>query len=306
MTPEKPDLSKEFIRIGTMAGKGARTAAYIGEILPHGFESFQVNFWQRLGEVDLGRLANEVNETIAGTGTMVSSLGMFGNPLEDEPDAEETRRGWEACIDNAHLFGTDLVCGFAGRLRGKPLPESLPRFKEVFGELTKRAEDRGVRIAFENCPMGGNWSSGDWNIAISPDAWELMFDAIPSANLGLEWEPCHQLCQLIDPMPQLRTWVPKIFHVHGKDATVYRDIIARHGFQGPHTAVHHRHPGFGDSNWTDIISELRRHGFKGSIDIEGWHDPVYKDDLEMTGQVAALNYLKRCRGGFFIPNPASS
>jgi hypothetical protein len=44
-------------------------------------------------------------------------------------------------------------------------------------------------------------------------------------------------------------------------------------------------------------------GFVGSIDIEGWHDPVYRGDLEMTGQVRALNYLKDCRGGTFVPNP---
>ena len=62
-------------------------------------------------------------------------------------------------------------------------------------------------------------------------------------------------------------------------------------------------PGFGDSNWTDIITILRQGGFTGSIDIEGWHDPVYRDELEMTGQVCALNYLKQCRGGQFIPNP---
>ena len=47
--------------------------------------------------------------------------------------------------------------------------------------------------------------------------------------------------------------------------------------------VYHRTPGFGDSNWTDIITELRKAGFKGCIDIEGWHDPVYRDELEMTG-----------------------
>jgi hypothetical protein len=28
-----------------------------------------------------------------------------------------------------------------------------------------------------------------------------------------------------------------------------------------------------------------------------------RDDLEMTGQVHALNYLKRCRGGDIVPNP---
>ena len=48
----------------------------------------------------------------------------------------------------------------------------------------------------------------------------------------------------------------------------------------------------------------RAHGYKGCIDIEGWHDPVYEGDLEMTGQVHGLNHLKHCRGGAaFVPNP---
>jgi sugar phosphate isomerase/epimerase len=297
------DLLKEAICIGTLAGKGAKTPSYLRQILPHGFESFQLNFSRNLGGVELPQLAREVGEVLAGSGAIISSLGVYGNPLETGPEEIETLRAWEACIDQAHLFGTNLVCGFTGRIRGKPVPDSLPQFKKVFGELVKRAEDRGVRIAFENCWMGGTWQSGDWNIALSPDAWELIFDAVPSDHLGLEWEPCHQLCELIDPLPQLRTWVPKIFHVHGKDATVYWDVIRKQGMHGPQPTVHHRHPGFGDSNWTDIISELRRHGFKGSIDIEGWHDPVYRGDLEMTGQVHALHYLKRCRGNHFVPNP---
>jgi len=160
-----------------------------------------------------------------------------------------------------------------------------------------------VRLAFENCDMGGTWQSGDWNIAHTPAAWEKMFDAVPMDNLGLQWEPCHQMVKLIDPMPQLREWIKKVFHVHGKDATVYWDVVRKHGVTGPHQFAFHRTPGFGDSNWTDIISELRRGGFKGSVDIEGWHDPVYRGDLEMTGQVHALNYLKRCRGGDLVANP---
>ena len=66
--------------------------------------------------------------------------------------------------------------------------------------------------------------------------------------------------------------------------------------------AYHRTPGYGDSNWTDIISDLRMGGFRGCIDIEGWHDPVVRDELEMSGQVRALNYLKDCRGDF-VPNP---
>lgn len=299
MTTTSPHL----IRVGTMAGKGPDTAAYVRALLPLGFECFQLNFWRNLDGVDLPALADAIRPDLENAGVPVSTLGVYGNPLGDTPEDEATRQAWHAAIDHAHAFGTNLICGFAGRVRNQPLPDSIPRLKEVWSPLLEKAGAKGIRIAFENCPMGGNWTTGDWNIAINPDAWELIFAALPFDNVGLEWEPCHQLTQLIDPLPQLRHWVPKIFHIHGKDASVHRDIIARHGIAGPHEFVHHRHPGFGDSNWTDIISLLRLGGYQGTIDIEGWHDPVYRDDLEMTGQVHALNYLKNCRGGTFVPNP---
>lgn len=294
---------KETIRIGTLVNKGQDSPAYIRQILPHGFESFSITFWQELANTDLERLAREVREVLGDSGAVVSSLGMFGNPLGDNPIDNNTRDGWAKLIDAAHLFGCDVVAGFAGRVVDKPVPESMPRFKEVFGPLAKRAADRGVRLAFENCEMGGDWNKGDWNIAHNPAAWEMMFNELPNENLGLEWEPAHQLVQLIEPLPQLRKWVKKIFHLHGKDATILRDIIAEVGVLGAKQYAFHRTPGFGDTNWTDIISELRGGGFVGSIDIEGWHDPVYKDDLEMTGQVHGLNYLKQCRGGAYVPNP---
>lgn len=293
----------ETIRIGTLAGKGPRTAEYIQAILPHGFESFQINFWQNLQGTDLKKLADELNAFLPASGAVVSSLGMFGNPLGDQPIDEETRKGWEACIDNAHLFGCNLVCGFAGRVRHKPVPESIPVFKKVFGELVKRAADKGVRIAFENCQMGGSWATGDWNIAFNPTAWTLMFDAVNADNIGLEWEPCHQMTQLIDPLPQLREWIGKVFHVHGKDASIYRDVISRHGLESGRPWVEHRTPGFGDTDWTTVIGELRRGGYEGAIDIEGWHDPIYQGSLEMTGQVHALEYLRRCRTRH-VANPA--
>ena len=283
-----------------MSGPGA--ASTIKHILPYGFESFSITFWQTLGGVDLKKLADEVKAVLDGSGVVISSLAVFGNPLETTPVDLETLRGWEAVIDNAHLFGADIVAGFTGRLRGQSIDKSMPRFKEVFGPLAQRAADKGVRIAFENCDMGGDWNSGDWNIAHNPTAWEMMFDAVPMPNLGLEWEQCHQMVSLIDPMPQLRKWVGRMFHLHGKDCTIYWDVVREYGVDGPKQFAYHRTPGFGDCNWTDIISELRRGGFKGSIDIEGYHDPVYRGELEMTGQVAGLNHLKRCRGAF-VPNP---
>jgi sugar phosphate isomerase/epimerase len=300
-----PRLLKD-IRIGTMVKANApNVVSYVNQILPLGFESVQPFFWQTLGNVDVARLAGELRDAISGRDVVISSLAMFGNPLENGPMEEQTLKGWEILIDNLHLFGTDLITGFTGRVRGRSLPDSLPRFKQVWSALAKRAQDKGVRIAFENCAMDGNWTTGDWNIAHNPDAWELMFNEVPSSNLGLEWEPCHQMVYLIDPIPQILKWASRIFHVHGKDATIRWDVIRRHGIFGKYPFVQMRTPGFGDSDWTRVISELRLAGYKGTIDIEGWHDPVYRDELEMTGQLRALNYLKECRGGVnLIANPA--
>lgn len=294
------------IRIGTMLkGNGGRdVAATASKLALLGFESFEPFFWQTTEGQDLAEMGKRTRDAISEHDITMSTLGMFGNPLEDEPLDRDTLEGWKQCIINAKHFGADCVAGFTGRVRGKPIEDSLEPFKKVFGELAKLAADHGVKIAFENCSMEGNWQSGDWNIAHNPDAWELMFNTLPDDNLGLEWEPCHQLAYLIEPISQIRKWAPKIFHVHGKDATIRWDVIKEHGIFGKHEFVFMRSPGFGDSNWTDIISELRLAGYEGSIDIEGWHDPVYRDALEMTGQVHALNHLKLCRGGDFVPDPS--
>ncbi len=297
------DTPLHDIRIGTLvSGNLPDPADHIRQILPHGFESFSITFWQTMGDVDLADLAARVKDVI-GDQAIISSLAMFGNPLETTPIDLESLAGWERLIDNAHLFGADIVAGFTGRLRGQPIDAAIPRFKEVFTPLAQRAADHGVRIAFENCDMDGNWKTGDWNIAHNPRAWELMFDAVPLDNLGLEWEPCHQMVNLIDPIPQLREWMPRVFHVHGKCATIRWDVVRKYGIGGAQPFAFHRTPGFGDCNWTDVFSELRMGGYTGSIDIEGYHDPVYRAALEMTGQVYGLNYLKHCRGGAYVPNP---
>ena len=290
------------LRIGTLIG-GKDAVRVIPQLIPYGFESFSITFWQTTGGIDLEDMAKKVGDVLAGHDVIISCLSLFGNPLMGEGESSDALASWERLIDSAHLFGTDLVTGFTGRIVDRPVDESIPRFKEVFGELARRAADKGVRLAFENCNMGGDWQRGDWNIAHNPLAWDMMFDALPLDNLGLEWEPCHQMVQLIDPIPQLRKWANKIFHVHGKDATIAWDIIRECGIGGPELFVWHRTPGFGDSNWTDIISILRYSKYEGTIDIEGYHDPVYCGELEMTGQVRGLQYLKQCRGGEYVANP---
>lgn len=291
------------IRIGTMVRANATAGDYIRQIIPHGFECFALTYpsgnYQGFSPEEL---AEKVMPELEGKDIEISCISVFGNLLLDTEEAQLTRDCFKHAIECAPLFHTKLVTGFTGALTGKKVPESMERFKEVWTPLAEFAASKGVRIAFENCNMGGNWNSAACNLAMNPRCWELMFEAVPVENLGLEWEPCHQMVQMIDPLPQIKDWVSRMFHIHGKDATIRKDLLAKNGLW--EQWVWHRTPGFGDSNWTDIISELRKYGYQGNIDIEGWHDPVYREELEMTGQVAGLNYLKRCRGGNFVPNPA--
>lgn len=173
------------IRIGTLVKGTMGAPEYIRQILPHGFESFTLTFWQTTEGIDWPRLADEVASVLDGSGAVISCLDMLGNPLENGPLVRETLEGWKQCIDNAHRFDCTVVGGFTGRVRGKPIHESIEAFKRVWGDLAKRASVNGLRIAFENCHMGGTWASGDWNIAHNPTAWEMMFDAVPSEGWSI-------------------------------------------------------------------------------------------------------------------------
>ena len=298
-SPAFPALSRASgPRIGTvLANLGHGSAAAIRERLPWGFESFQLAFKNTLAGTDLEKLADETVDALADSGAVISCLGIYGNSLAADAHGAEVRLILREMIEIAPRFGTDLVCCFAGRVTGAGIPDSIPRFAEVFSEMARVAEENGIRIAFENCVQGGTWASGDRNIAHNPDAWRLMFDAVPSKALGLEWEPAHQLCQLIDPRPQVAEWGSRIFHLHGKDAQIRHDLIERHGAFGSQRFAFHRFPGLGDSHWPRLISDLTAAGFAGSIDIEGGHDPVYRGGREMDGQLLALRHLKASRGG---------
>ena len=281
-------------RLGTLIRAATGAVDAIRALLPHGFESWQLAFSLKRDVIPpLAPLAPAVLEVL--DGTVVSALGIYGNPLREDALGVESRRALKEAIAAARLFGTDVIGCFTGRVPGLSVDACLPRFREVWSELAREASDCGVRLAFENCRQGGTWESGDWNMAHNPDAWERMFDAVPSQSLGLEWEPAHQMCQLIDPLPQLAKWAPRIFHLHGKDANVHHHVVARHGVYGPERFAWHRMPGFGDTDWTEILKTLKVSGYTGSVDIEGFHDPVYKDEREIEGQVKALHYLKECR-----------
>ncbi len=279
------------IRIGTILPV-EHAVEMMPLLAPLAFEGYELTCGDYFATHDIADCAARVRD--AAQGLPVSALGCYGNTLADE----SCRREIERLIDHAHLFGCGVVSVFAGSLDGVPVPDAMPAFRQVFAGLCRRAADRGVSLAIEGCPMGTDWRrGGGQNIAFCPDAWEMIFDAVPDDCLGLEWEPCHALMQLMDPIRQLRQWAPKVKHVHGKDGTVAWDVISEHGIGAGRAFGWNRTPGFGDTNWNDVCTILLMNGYTGFIDIEGYHDPVHYDTGEWSAQRRAVDYLKDCRGG---------
>jgi len=288
------EFEMETIRIGTLV-RAENALEQVQQIASYGFECVALVFHREKMDLSLENLAGEVLQVCKENGMAISSLCLYANPLEESEEGEKAWASLERLIHSARFFETDLIGCWTGRLRNRSIPECIPRFVETWEALGTLAAEMSVRIAFENCLKNGDWHRGDWNIAHNPAAWELMFNALPLDNLGLQWEPCHQMLQLMDPLPQLKKWTARIFNVHGKCCSLHWDVIKDYGIHGEKPYAHQRFPGFGDCDWAEIIRELLLGGFKGSIDIEGWHDPLYRDSSELTGQVAALHYLKQCR-----------
>ena len=287
------------IRIGTCIPSG-RAIQWIPHMIEAGFETFAICNHMSLGNTKIEEQAPALLDIIKGSGTEITTFGFYSNALQ----LEDHKKTMEYVLDNAWRYGAKVVSTFAGGLEGQSVEASMPKFREVYSELAKRAEDNGVKIAFENCPMGGTWDKVTCNIAINPRAWEMMFNEVPSDALGLEWEPAHQMIQLIDPIPQLRKWAKKVYHLHGKDASVDWSYVREYGVMcNSDMYAPERTVGFGDTNWRDVFSILHKAGFEGDICVEGYHDPVYSGEWEMVGQLHALRYLKWCRGDEFVANP---
>ena len=99
---------------------------------------------------------------------------------------------------------------------------------------------------------------------------------------------------MIEPILQLKDWLPKVFYVHGKDAQIDKKRIDKYGIWFGQHYCEHRFPGKGDTDWREIIQILQEGGYQGDITIEGYHDPIYCGNREQEGQRLALEYLRGC------------
>jgi sugar phosphate isomerase/epimerase len=269
----------------------------VGFASAEGFSCVELMCWPRgkaerryagVTHVDVNGLdrggAARIRELMAGAGVAISGLGYYPNPLA--PDPVEARRYVEhikKVIRAAELLRVGVVNTFVGRDWTRSVDENWPRFKKVWKPLVRFAEDHGVRVGIENCPMlfsRDEWPGGK-NLAHSPAIWRRMFEEIPSKSFGLNYDPSHLVWQQMDYIKPVAEFARRIFHVHAKDAKVHKDKLNDVGILATPLQYHSpKLPGLGDVDWKTFFSALRAIRYDGPVCVEV-EDRAYEPALAM-------------------------
>ncbi len=242
--------------------------------------------------------AAEIKELFAEHSLTISGLGYYPNPLApDEAEARVYVEHIKAVIVAAQQLGVPVVNTFIGRDWTRSLEENWPRFLGTWKPLIAFAEDHGVKIGIENCPMlftRDEWPGGK-NLARSPAIWRRMFEDIPSANFGLNYDPSHMIWQQMDYLAPLREFKDKLFHIHAKDARIDRHKLDQVGVLAFPNEFHTpKLPGLGDVDWGKFFSVLTDTGYQGPVAVEV-EDRAYEGALELrkASLVQSLAYLRQ-------------
>ncbi len=227
--------------------------------------------------------ADRVRDVMASAGVSISGLGYYPNPLAaDEREAAVYVDHIKKVIAAAALLGVRQMNTFIGRDPSRSVEGNWPRFKATWPPIIRFAEEQGVRVGIENCPMlftADEWPGGK-NLATTPVIWRRMFEEIPSPSFGLNYDPSHLVWQQMDYRRPLKEFAGRIFHVHAKDVRLRRDRLDEVGILATPLEYHvPKLPGLGDIDWKDFVFSLREAGYDGPVCIEV-EDRDYEGSLE--------------------------
>lgn len=237
------------------------------------------------------------------------SLGAFENMIGGDPAHRiKNQNHLLKLIRIAYLLGGDAnnvkvgtFVGYNHELGNQEygFEKNLDEYLRVFAPIIKYAEDLGVTVLYENCPMEG-WRSKGYsqtfnNLSGVLAARKLMYALIPSKAHGEIYDPSHDIWQHTNPMEVIQlSDMSRIQRVHVK-ATRNLNTRARSEWGGmypmqyvnPQLAKnagisvpendwdrHHYEamlPGFGGSDsmdWREFVNTLLERGYEGPFEIE--------------------------------------
>jgi sugar phosphate isomerase/epimerase len=225
-------------------------------------------------------------------GVAISGLGYYPNPLVADTNERQVYIDHiKRVIAAAAMLGVPVMNTFIGRDHTRSIEDQWDQYEAVWVPLVQFAEAQGVKIGIENCPMLfslDEWPGGK-NLAISPEVWRRIFDHIPSANFGLNYDPSHLIWQHIDYVRAIHEFGSRFVHVHAKDEKINHDALYERGILGLKWHVP-KLPGLGDVNWGKFFSALTDVGYTGAVCIEV-EDRAYEGSLE--DRKRALSQSKR-------------
>lgn len=210
----------------------------------------------------------------------ISSLAAYA-PITGvaEERAAQSQQTITNAINLAARLNVGIVCTMAGmpvpgKSRAKTIAEDLPG---AMRPILDAAGEKGIKIALEN------WFATNIQHL---DHWRQVFDVLPDAHFGLNYDPSHLDWQGIDVLASVYEFRDRIFHVHAKDVAVNESKLKRVGFGGDGW-WRYVLPGYGRIRWGEFITTLRHIGYNDVLSIEHEDDAIPPEE----GFEKATRYL---------------
>ncbi len=243
------------------------------------------------------------------TAELALSLGAFENMIGgSEAHRIKNQNHLLRLIRIAHLLGGDennvkvgTFVGYNHDLGNQEdgFQKNLDEYYRVFNPIINYAEDLGVTVVYENCPMEG-WRSAGYtntfnNLPGVLAARKLMYAMIPSKAHGEIYDPSHDVWQNVNPTDVIEySDINRIHRIHVKTSrNIHTKARVEWGGMYPMQRVeaslalsadvsipkndwdrHHYEamlPGFGGSDsmdWRSFVDKLNEKGFNGPYEIE--------------------------------------
>jgi sugar phosphate isomerase/epimerase len=271
-----------------------------------GFECLEVCCWPGgkaerryagITHIDIGALNDEkmayYKQYAEDKGVPMSSLAYYPNPLDaDKKTAEDAVAHLRKMIKVSAKMGIGMVTTFIGKDKTKTVEANMDIFKKVWPPIINEAENEGVKIGIENCPMlytANEWPGGN-NLACTPDIWRQMFSLVPNKNFGLNYDPSHLYLIGASVVKPLHEFKNRIFHVHFKDIKIHQEKLDEHGHFSYPTLWHSpKLPGLGSVDFSAFCSALYDIGYNGPACIEV-EDKAFEGNLALVKQGIKQSY----------------
>jgi sugar phosphate isomerase/epimerase len=213
-----------------------------------------------------------IQNTLSKNGVVISGLGYYPNPLDaDSAKSEYYIEHIKKVIRACNTLDIPVMNTFIGRNQTLNMEENLKLFRKLWAPIIEVAEQEGVKIGIENCPMfftNDEWPGGK-NLAISPAVWDQMFETFPTPLFGLNYDPSHMIFQHMDEIKPIYDYKDRLHHIHIKDVKVYKEKLDRVGILANPLEYHSpKLPGLGDVNWRAFFAALTDIRYRGPVVIE--------------------------------------